>query len=103
MLRDGAIFLNSARGRLVDTVALTAALQSGRIFAAIDVTEPEPLPADHPLRALPSVLFTPHIAGPADDELPVLTRTALTDLAHVLRGEQPRCAISLAAYDIMSF
>jgi phosphoglycerate dehydrogenase-like enzyme len=103
LLADGAVFLNSARGRLVDTEALTAALQTGRFFAAIDVTEPEPLPADYPLRGLPNVLFTPHIAGPTEDELPNLTRTALTDMARVLRGESPVYPISLQAYDIMSF
>lgn len=103
MLPDGAIFLNSSRGRVVDTEALTAALQTGRFTAAIDVTDPEPLPPDHPLRALPNVLFTPHVAGPTEDELPRLTRQALADLAAVLRGETPRYPISLEAYDLMSF
>lgn len=103
LLQDGAVFLNSARGRLVDTEALTRALQSRRISAAIDVTEPEPLPEGHPLRTLPNVLFTPHIAGPTDDELPELTRTALNDLGRFLRGEAPLYPISLEAYDIMSF
>lgn len=103
LLQNGAIFLNSARGRLVDTDALTRALQAGRFFAALDVTEPEPLPPDHPLRGLPNVLFTPHIAGPTDDDLPELTRMALTDLRRFLNGEPPLHPISLAAYDIMSF
>ncbi len=102
-LQDGAIFLNAARGRLVDTEALTAALQTGRFFAAIDVTEPEPLPNEHPLRSLPNVLFTPHIAGPTEDDLPELTRTALTDLRRFLNGEPPLYPISLESYDIMSF
>jgi phosphoglycerate dehydrogenase-like enzyme len=103
LLTDGAIFLNSARGRLVDTAALTAALQTGRFCAAIDVTDPEPLPPDHPLRSLPNVLFTPHIAGPTEDDVPELTRMALTDLARFLRGEPPLYPISLEAYDRMSF
>lgn len=103
LLAEGAIFLNSARGRLVDTDALTEALRSGRISAAIDVTDPEPLPSDHPLRTLPNVLFTPHVAGPTDDDLPEMTRMALTDLARCLRGEPPLYPISLAAYDLMSF
>jgi phosphoglycerate dehydrogenase-like enzyme len=103
LLPDGTIFLNSARGRLVDTEALTAALQTGRFFAAIDVTDPEPLPPDHPLRSLPNVLFTPHVAGPTEDDLPSLTRMAVTDLARFLRGEPPLYPISLAGYDIMSF
>lgn len=103
LLPDGAVFLNAARGRLVETEALTEALKTGRFFAAIDVTEPEPLPPDHPLRTLPNVLFTPHVAGPTEDELPQLTRMALTDLARFLRGEPPLHPISLAAYDLMSF
>lgn len=102
-LQDGAILLNSARGRLIDTEALTVALQSGRLSAAIDVTDPEPLPPDHPLRSLPNVLFTPHIAGPTDDDVPEMTRMALTDLDRFLRGEPPHYPMSLAAYDRMSF
>lgn len=103
LLQPDAVFLNAARGRLVDTQALTEALQTGRFCAAIDVTDPEPLPPGHPLRSLPNVLFTPHIAGPTDDDLPHLTRMALTDLARVLRGEPPFYPVTLEAYDIMSF
>ncbi|HZO90259.1 MAG TPA: hydroxyacid dehydrogenase [Chthonomonadaceae bacterium] len=103
LLQDGAIFLNSARGRLVDTEALTEALRTGRFFAAIDVTDPEPLPPDHPLPKLPNVLFTPHVAGPTQDEYPQLTRMALTDLARFLRGERPLYAITPEAFDLMSF
>jgi phosphoglycerate dehydrogenase-like enzyme len=103
LLQDGAVFLNSARGRLVDTEALTAALSTGRFFAAIDVTDPEPLPSDHPLRTLPNVLFTPHVAGPTEDELPELARMALTDLKRFLHGEPPLYPMSLETYDLMSF
>lgn len=103
LIPDGAVFLNSARGRLVDTEALTQALKSGRFSAALDVTEPEPLPADHPLRGLPNVVLTPHIAGPTDDDLPEMTRMALDDLARVLGGVPPRHPISLETYDGMSF
>jgi phosphoglycerate dehydrogenase-like enzyme len=63
LLRDGALFVNAGRGRTVDTPALTGELQSGRLRAALDVVDPEPLPADHPLWALPNVLITPHMAG----------------------------------------
>ena len=103
LLADGALLVNSARGRLVETGALTEALWPGRFSAVLDVTEPEPLPPDHPLRTLPHVLLTPHIAGPTDDELPEMTRLALADLARVLRGDAPRHGVSLAAYDAMSF
>ena len=62
-LKPGALFVNAGRGRTVDTDALLAALRSGRIRAALDVTDPEPLPADHPLWRAPNVLITPHVAG----------------------------------------
>ena len=103
LIPDGAVFLNSARGRLVDTEALTGALQTGRFDAALDVTEPEPLPPDHPLRALPNVQLTPHIAGPTDDDLPEMTRLALADLARVLGGQSPLHPVSPETYDRMSF
>jgi phosphoglycerate dehydrogenase-like enzyme len=62
-MADGALFVNAARGPVVDTEALTAELVSGRLRAALDVTDPEPLPADHVLWTRPNVLITPHIGG----------------------------------------
>jgi phosphoglycerate dehydrogenase-like enzyme len=62
-LPDGALVVNGGRGRTIETAALVAELQSGRIRAALDVTDPEPLPPDHPLWELPNVLITPHMAG----------------------------------------
>lgn len=60
----GAILINAARGAIVDTAAMTAALQSGRLGGVgLDVTDPEPLPPDHPLFKLPNCLLTPHIAS----------------------------------------
>jgi phosphoglycerate dehydrogenase-like enzyme len=63
-LRDGALLVNAARGAVVDTDALLFELESGRLRAVLDVTDPEPLPADHPLWTAPNVLITPHIGGP---------------------------------------
>jgi phosphoglycerate dehydrogenase-like enzyme len=62
-MHDGAMLVNAARGSIVDTGALLAELQSGRLRAALDVTDPEPLPAGHPLWSAPGLLLTPHVAG----------------------------------------
>ncbi|MCH9718663.1 MAG: dihydrofolate reductase [Actinomycetia bacterium] len=62
-LQDGALVVNVGRGPLVDTAALTAETTAGRLRAALDVTDPEPLPPDHPLWQAPGVLITPHLGG----------------------------------------
>ena len=62
-LPDGAMVVNVARGAVVDTDALTAEVAAGRLRAALDVTDPEPLPEDHPLWTLPGSLLTPHVGG----------------------------------------
>ena len=62
-MRPGVLLVNAARGAIVDTEALLGALQAGRIRAAIDVTDPEPLPDGHPLWSAPNLLLTPHVAG----------------------------------------
>ncbi len=62
-MKPGAILINAARGRLVDTEALIQALRRGNLFAAIDVTDPEPLPSGHPLWQAPNLIITPHVAG----------------------------------------
>ena len=66
-IKQGGIYIAVSRGVPTDTDALVEALQSGKLSAAgLDVTDPEPLPDDHPLRAMPNVVITPHIAGPSD-------------------------------------
>ena len=62
-MKDGALLVNVARGQVVDTDALVAELNSGRILAALDVTDPEPLPKDHPLWSAKGLLITPHVGG----------------------------------------
>ena len=62
-MHDDALLVNAARGSIVDTEALLAELLSGRLRAALDVTDPEPLPAGHPLWSAPGLLLTPHVAG----------------------------------------
>ncbi|MFV0253797.1 MAG: NAD(P)-dependent oxidoreductase [Beutenbergiaceae bacterium] len=62
-MRDGALFMNVARGAIADTSALVSHLQRGRLRAALDVVDPEPLPADHPLWSCPNLIMTPHVGG----------------------------------------
>ncbi len=64
-MKDGALLVNVARGPVVDTEALLAELGSGRLRAALDVTDPEPLPPGHPLWTAPGALVTPHVGGPS--------------------------------------
>jgi phosphoglycerate dehydrogenase-like enzyme len=78
-LKDGALLVNVARGPVVDTEALLAELASGRIHAALDVVEPEPLPSDHPLWQAPNLLLLPHVGG---------NSTAMEPRAHKLIREQ---------------
>ncbi len=63
LLRDGAVFVNTSRGSVLDHEALLAEARTGRILVQLDVTDPEPLPPDHPLRALENVVITPHTSG----------------------------------------
>jgi phosphoglycerate dehydrogenase-like enzyme len=86
LLRDGATLVNTARGGLVDAVALEAELVSGRIAAVIDTTEPEVLPADSPLYELPNVFLTPHIAGSMGDETERMVDLALDEIERLARG-----------------
>lgn len=86
LLPDGATLVNTARGSLVDTGALTAELVSGRLNAVLDVTEPEVLPAGSPLYDLPNVLLTPHVAGSLGNELGRMARAALDELERYGRG-----------------
>lgn len=86
LMRDGATLINTARGSLVDTEALTAHLVSGRLHAILDVTDPDVLPADSPLYDLPNVLLTPHIAGSLGTELTRLADAAADELDRYTRG-----------------
>jgi phosphoglycerate dehydrogenase-like enzyme len=89
LLRDGVTLVNTARGALVDTAALTEELRSGRLSAVLDVTEPEPLPVDSELRQLPNVFLTPHIAGAVGSELVRLADLAVEEVARYAAGEPP--------------
>jgi phosphoglycerate dehydrogenase-like enzyme len=86
-MKDGALLVNAARGVVVETDALVAELTAGRLRAALDVTDPEPLPPGHPLWEAPNLLLTPHVAG-AVPEANDRAAAVLTDqLRRVLAGE----------------
>ncbi|MGW2045770.1 hydroxyacid dehydrogenase [Streptomyces sp. NPDC001858] len=86
LIRDGGVLINTSRGALVDHAALTEELVSGRLQAILDVTEPEPLPADSPLYRLPNVFLTPHIAGSLGNELERLGRIVVDELERLAEG-----------------
>jgi phosphoglycerate dehydrogenase-like enzyme len=86
-MADGALLVNTARGPVADTAALTAALATGRISAALDVTDPEPLPADHPLWRMPNVLITPHVGGSVRGLLPRAYRLVGEQLRRFAAGQ----------------
>jgi phosphoglycerate dehydrogenase-like enzyme len=87
LLRDGSVLINTARGALVDTEALTEELASGRIDAVIDTTDPEVLPTGSPLYDLPNVFLTPHVAGSMGSEVVRMGMLALEEIERYARGE----------------
>ncbi|MDP9849421.1 2-hydroxyacid dehydrogenase [Streptosporangium lutulentum] len=86
-MKDGAVLVNAARGTVVDTGALVAELRKGRILAALDVTDPEPLPQDHPLWTAPGVLITPHVAGSSPASERRMLKLLRSQLLRYLAGE----------------
>jgi len=86
-LRDGAVVVNVGRGGTVDTEALLAELTSGRLRAALDVTDPEPLPRDHPLLELGNLVITPHLGSATRRTRERMGRMAAANLAAGLKGE----------------
>lgn len=86
---DGALLVNGARGPVVDTEALLAELTSGRIRAAVDVTDPEPLPPGHPLWSAPGLLLTPYVGGTVPMAMRRAYGVAAEQLAAFVRGEEP--------------
>lgn len=86
-MTDGALLVNASRGRVVDTEALVAEAATGRLNAALDVTDPEPLPTDHPLWSMPNVLITPHVGGNIKGALVNMYRVAGDQLRRFAAGE----------------
>jgi phosphoglycerate dehydrogenase-like enzyme len=93
-MKDGALLVNAARGPVVDTDALVAELERGRLRAALDVTAPEPLPADHPLWTAPGVLITPHVAASTPLSLRRAAELIRSQVIAFSRGEPLRNVIT---------
>jgi phosphoglycerate dehydrogenase-like enzyme len=94
LMLDGATLINTARGTLVDHDALVAELSGGRLSAVLDVTEPEPLPPEHPLLALPNCVVTPHLAGSQGTELSRLAELAIDEIGRFAAGEPARYPVA---------
>ena len=88
-LPDGALVVNVGRGPLIDTDALVAELQRGRLRAALDVTDPEPLPADHPLWSAPGALIVPHVGGASSAMKPRTVKLIRAQIERMRAGEPP--------------
>lgn len=87
LMKDGALLVNVARGTIVDTDALVRELESGRIRAAVDVTNPEPLPADHPLWRAPGAIISPHVGGNSSAFEPAMRALLAEQLSRLVSGE----------------
>lgn len=88
-LPDGALIVNVGRGPLIETEALMDHLRRGRLRVALDVTDPEPLPDDHPLWTLPGVLIAPHVGGTSSAMRPRIARLIRTQIERLSAGEPP--------------
>lgn len=102
LLRDGALFINTAKAGLVDQAAQLAALGTGRFTAALDVFDLEPLPRNHPLRALPNVILSPHAAGHTAESHLRQGDLAVDEICRFLAGEPLRHEITRMAAAAMA-
>ena len=98
LMKPGALLVNAARGPVVDTDALVRALQEQRIRAAVDVTDPEPLPEDHPLWSAPNCLITPHIGGSTPEFIHRAFRFAALQVRRFAAGEPLENVVAEAGY-----
>ena len=96
LMPQGALLVNAGRGPLVQTDALVEALHAGRVRAALDVTDPEPLPEGHPLWSCPNLLITPHVGASSPQFARRGLKTAADELRRYIKGEALRNAVQLA-------
>ena len=98
LMKHGALLVNAARGPVVETDALVQGLQAGRIRAAVDVTDPEPLPAGHPLWSAPNCLITPHIGGSTPEFIHRAFRFGAAQVRRFIAGEKLENVVTDAGY-----
>jgi phosphoglycerate dehydrogenase-like enzyme len=98
LMPDKALLVNAARGAVVANPALLAELSSGRLFAALDVTDPEPLPAGHPLWSAPGLIITPHVAGASGKPMARSLALARAQLERYAAGEPLRDLVGNGGY-----
>jgi phosphoglycerate dehydrogenase-like enzyme len=96
-LPDGALVVNVGRGSIVDTEALTVEVARGRLRAALDVTEPEPLPPGHPLWRLPGIVWSPHVGGRSGAFPRRYDRLLARQLRRLAAGQDPDCIVRYPA------
>ncbi len=98
LLPDHATVINTARGSLIDSAALAAECACGRLFAILDVTDPEPLPASSPLRRLAHVMVTPHVAGSLGSEIGRLAEHTIDELARWIKRQPLRGEVTAESW-----
>lgn len=102
LIKDGAVLINTARGRLIDEAALIEECRGGRFTAVLDVTSPEPPAADSELRSLPNIILLPHIAGVTTNGVRRIGEHVCKEVKHLLSGEKMECELDLTKLGIMA-
>jgi phosphoglycerate dehydrogenase-like enzyme len=97
-MKPGALLVNAARGPVVVTEALVEALQQNRLHAVVDVTDPEPLPAGHPLWSAPNCMITPHVGGSTPEFIHRAFRFGADQVRRFIAGEKLENAVTDAGY-----
>jgi phosphoglycerate dehydrogenase-like enzyme len=102
LMKDDCILINTARGSIIDEPALIEELRKGRLFAALDVTNPEPPAEDHPIRELPNAILLPHIAGSVNNGLHRLGAFIIDDIERFLNNEKMRGEVTSDQMSILA-
>jgi len=102
LLRDGAVLVNTSRGKVVDQDALVKECETGRILVALDVTDPEPLPKDSPLRRLKNTIVTPHVAGHGFYGAKKIGEMTLQALEDFFAGREVKNRVDFRIYEILA-